>query len=140
MKYYEWNRGDNFIFFKNCHFHPSEIECKCGCQKQKISQDIITIAHYYRDRIGVPVRCNSGHRCVKHNSSIPNASKNSLHTHGLAMDISSVYTREGSEDKRKEEVIKMALNLASFGAIGLGLYHNRVHFDLRDEFTVYKIF
>lgn len=69
------------------NFRVSEFECHCGCGKNEIGQRIINMAQVIRDAIGVPVRVNSGYRCIKHNAKVGGV-PGSFHTKGLAADLS----------------------------------------------------
>ena len=69
------------------HFKVSEFACKCGCGKDDIDQRIIDMAETIRQALGVPVRVNSGCRCVEWNA-INKGEKNSKHISGKAADLS----------------------------------------------------
>ena len=69
------------------NFKVSEFTCKCGCGLNIIDQRVMNMAQIIRDALGVPVRVNSGCRCVKHNAK-SNGVKGSKHTKGLAADLS----------------------------------------------------
>ena len=69
------------------NFNVSEFSCKCGCGFNIIDQRIINMAQTIRDALGVPVRVNSGCRCLKHNAKVGGV-KGSKHTKGLAADLS----------------------------------------------------
>ena len=69
------------------NFKVSEFTCKCGCGHNPIDQRVIDMAQTIRDALGVPVRVNSGCRCVKHNAKSGGV-KNSKHILGKAADLS----------------------------------------------------
>ena len=69
------------------NFNVSEFTCKCGCGKNDIDQRVINMAQTIRDALGVPVKVNSGCRCVKHNANVGGV-KGSKHIKGLAADLS----------------------------------------------------
>ncbi len=69
------------------NFRVNEFACKCGCGENKISQKVIDMVQKIRDRLGTPIRINSGYRCLKHNAAVGGV-KNSKHALGLAADLS----------------------------------------------------
>mgnify|MGYP002622623783 FL=1 len=69
------------------NFRVSEFACHCGCGYNNIDQRVINMAQTIREALGVPVKVNSGCRCVKHNAKVGGV-KNSKHTKGLAADLS----------------------------------------------------
>ena len=69
------------------NFKVSEFTCKCGCGHNPIDQRVIDMAQTIRQALGVPVRVNSGCRCVKHNAKSGGV-KNSKHILGKAADLS----------------------------------------------------
>ena len=73
------------------NFKQSEFACKCGCgfglKDGDIDTGLIDIAQKIRDYVGVPVRVNSGCRCVSHNARVGGV-KGSWHTKGKACDLS----------------------------------------------------
>ena len=68
------------------NFSVKEFECHCGCGTNLIDQRVMDMCQTIRDRLGEPVRVNSGYRCDKHNASVGGV-RNSNHTQGLAADI-----------------------------------------------------
>ncbi len=68
------------------NFKVSEFTCHCGCGFNIINQKVIDMAQVIRDELGVPVRVNSGCRCVNHNKKVGGV-KGSYHTKGLAADL-----------------------------------------------------
>lgn len=68
------------------NFKVSEFACK-HCGENKIDQRVIDMSQVIRDKLGVPVRVNSGYRCEEHNASVGGV-KGSKHTKGLAADLS----------------------------------------------------
>ena len=51
------------------HFKVSEFACK-HCGKNLIDQRVINMAEEIRQKLGVPVRVNSGYRCEVHNANV----------------------------------------------------------------------
>ena len=68
------------------NFKVSEFACK-HCGENKIDQRVLNMAQVIRDELGVPVKVNSGYRCVEHNANVGGV-KDSFHTFGLAADLS----------------------------------------------------
>ena len=71
------------------NFDITEFACKCGCGENQIQQKVIDMVQKIRDRLGLPIRINSGYRCIKYNAEV-NGVKGSKHTEGLAADLSCV--------------------------------------------------
>ena len=80
------------------HFKVSEFACK-HCGQNHIDQRVINMAEEIRQKLGIPVRVNSGYRCEVHNKNVggvcPKYDKNgklicrgSNHMYGLAADLS----------------------------------------------------
>ena len=69
------------------NFNVSEFACHCGCGYNVIDQRVINMAQAIRDKLGVPVRVNSGCRCEKNNSRAGGV-KGSFHVKGKACDLS----------------------------------------------------
>ena len=79
------------------HFKVSEFACK-HCGENKIDQRVINMAEEIRQKLGVPVRVNSGYRCETHNRKVGGVGKvydkngklikkGSNHMYGLAADL-----------------------------------------------------
>lgn len=68
------------------NFKVKEFACKC-CGENCITQPVIDMCQTIRSEMKVPVRINSGYRCVKHNAAVGGV-KGSFHTQGLAADLS----------------------------------------------------
>ena len=69
------------------NFNVSEFTCHCGCGMNNAEQDLINMCQKVRDKLGVPVRVNSGCRCAKHNAKVGGV-RNSQHMLGVAADLS----------------------------------------------------
>ena len=68
------------------NFSVNEFACKCGCGENKINQKVIDMVQKIRDKLGSPIKINSGYRCLKHNAEVGGV-KNSKHVLGLAADL-----------------------------------------------------
>ena len=69
------------------NFRVDEFTCKCGCGMNNAEQKLLDMCQMIRDELGVPVRVNSGCRCVKHNAKSGGV-RNSQHLNGVAADLS----------------------------------------------------
>lgn len=68
------------------NFKASEFACH-HCGENKACQELIDICQKIRDKLGAPIRINSGYRCPVHNAKVGGV-KNSYHTQGKAADLS----------------------------------------------------
>lgn len=120
-------KGSNVKLSEN--FWAYEFDCSCSrCKETPIDLDLVAYLQQIRDHFGKPIggRRLTGYRCPEHNAEVANASKTSLHTQGMAADISI----EGEEPA---EIAKFA---ESIGVKGIGLYDTDkdghfVHIDTR---------
>lgn len=69
------------------NFNVKEFACHCGCGYNVIDQRVVDICQKIRDRVGVPVRVNSGCRCKNYNLKVGGVN-GSFHTTGYAADLS----------------------------------------------------
>lgn len=72
-------------------FKMKEFECHCGCRmpdsaRANIAALVEQVLDPARERLGRPVRVNSGYRCAKHNREVGGVSA-SQHLRGEAADI-----------------------------------------------------
>jgi len=114
------------------NFYGREFRCQCGCGQENVSPTLVSLLQKLRDQVGA-LKITSGVRCEKHNSTIGGA-KRSWHVprigpagieRGNAADITYV-TAPGPMG-----ILKLYVLADCFGSKGLGLYHNRVHVDVR---------
>jgi len=107
-----------------------EFACKCGCGLKKINPMIAIIMEIARHFEGdKPLSCNSGCRCRDHNENVQKEynknyvsySSTSTHMECIAVDIPS----------KDPKGLYDLLDSLFPNMFGIGLYHNRVHFDLR---------
>lgn len=68
------------------NFKVKEFACH-HCGENKVNQELINLCQKIRDKVGLPIRINSGYRCPAHNASVGGV-KNSYHVQGLAADLS----------------------------------------------------
>lgn len=105
------------------NFSKSELSCKC-CGIAKMDPVFLSRLQAMRDHFGKAIGITSGYRCEKHNDAVPNASKNSQHLHGRAVDISI----SGLTSNDRHELLKASI---LFGFTGVGFGKNNFHIDLR---------
>lgn len=105
------------------HFDRSEHECKCGCGFDTVDVKLSQAEEMLRNHFKAPVIVMGPNRCPFHNAATPGAAKGSLHMEGKAADY-------GVQDVTPQEVYDY-LEKKFPGSCGIGLYHNRVHFDVR---------
>jgi uncharacterized protein YcbK (DUF882 family) len=73
------------------NFKLSEYASKCGAKRLMLHPSIIAGVQNIRDACGFSIRINSGFRTTEHNASpAVGGSPNSLHTLGMAVDLSPV--------------------------------------------------
>lgn len=74
------------------HFSREEFRCQCGgkyCNgfPAEPSPALLVLADNVREHFGKPATITSGLRCERHNAGVSNASANSRHMYGKAMDF-----------------------------------------------------
>lgn len=74
------------------YFTREEFRCKCGgryCDGFPAEPHMVTVrfADEIRERLGKPIKVNSGLRCPRHNANTPGAAVNSNHMGGGAADL-----------------------------------------------------
>lgn len=120
----KYKRGSTTKLSKN--FVATEFDCEgTGCCKETvIDEKLVEILQKIRDHFGKPIGGShlTAYRCPTHNANVANAAKGSLHTKGMAADISI-------EGVKPAEIAKYA---ESIGVLGIGLYDTFVHIDSRD--------
>lgn len=86
--------------------------------------NLLMILDNMRHRSQIPYKITSAYRSPEYNSKLKNASKNSAHTKGKAVDISA------PDSKTKYSIIEAALH---FGIQRVGVGSNFVHIDIEEE-------
>lgn len=121
-------RGITMQLTKN--FSKAELECPC-CQQIMMHQKLLVALQSFRDDLDRPFRINSGYRCEEHNRKIGGA-KNSKHVIGCAVDISIV----NWEPDDIHRLLYLATGYEQ-SPTGIGVYPTFIHFDVRDENTLW---
>jgi uncharacterized protein YcbK (DUF882 family) len=88
----------------------------------KMDAGLLQMLDKVREKLGIPLRINSGYRSPKHNSRLSSSVKNSAHTMGKAVDIS---TRNMSHEKKRE----MVRLFKEMGITRFGIGRTYVHVD-----------
>ena len=94
------------------YFKISEFDCKCGCGKNNIDDELVKKLDRVREKAGIPIVVSSGCRCEKHNKE-EGGKENSAHLSGLAVDMKAISS--GTRWKLME-----ALFTTGFNRIGMG--------------------
>jgi len=105
------------------HFSEREFCCPC-CKKLPKLTNLIYALELLRYRCKKPLVISSGYRCVPYNSLIGGAIT-SRHTMGTAADVMC------PEGMNIFTFFEYALEIPVFKNGGIGVYHNRLHLDIR---------
>ena len=106
------------------NFSRSEFACHCGCGFDTVDAELLHVLQYdIRNYYGQKVTIISGCRCFAYNLGTPGAARNSLHIEAKAADImlANIAPRALCHYLAQKFPNKY----------GLGLYHNRIHLDVR---------
>lgn len=76
-------------------FSMNEFECHCGCRMPDSARaNIVALVEQVldpvREKLGMPIKVNSGYRCPRHNEEVLGV-RNSQHMKGEAADIAMVH-------------------------------------------------
>ncbi len=113
------------------NFDRSEHACGCGCGFDTVDVELNEVLQNdVRDHFGAVVTISGPNRCFTRNLNTPGAAKDSLHTEGKAADIKVA----GISPKE----IFSYLDRRFPDKYGIGLYHNRVHVDVRPSKARWK--
>ena len=113
------------------NFNKSEFDCKSGADMpQEVFNNIQKLANQLqiiRNKVGVPIKINSGYRSPDYNDNVVKGAKNSQHKLGKAADIVI-------EGYTPDDVADLIEELIASGDIlqgGLGRYNTFTHYDIR---------
>jgi len=107
------------------NFKASEFRCPC-CGLGEIAPETVFVVQRLRDELGVPLRINSGVRCVKHNKEVGGVA-NSQHVLKTAADVSCSLS-----PGKVFNTIKELYNKGEIPPLGYcQLYPSFVHLDTR---------
>ena len=114
------------------NFNLDEFKCKDGTPVPEEYLDNIQYLaeqlQIIRNHIGKSIRITSGYRSKAHNARTPGASKRSQHLYGRAADIKV----KGWSGPKLAGFIEGLIATGRLHNGGLGVYHNRVHYDTRE--------
>ena len=102
------------------YFTKSEFACKCGCGRNSISSDLITLLDAAREEADTAFVITSGYRCPAHNKAV-GGSPSSSHIKGLAVDIKA----DNSANR-----MKIINGLTNAGFKRIGIHHRFIHVDI----------
>ena len=106
------------------HFSRKEFECQCGCGFDTVDIELLEALETIRHRYMKGIKITSGCRCAKHNKAEGGAD-DSQHTKGRAADFKV-------KDMEPEEIYNFLCRTYP-KTFGIGIYHNRIHIDSRQE-------
>ncbi|WP_136465197.1 YcbK family protein [Flagellimonas onchidii] len=113
------------------NFDLSEFQSRDGAKMPiHVMNNIIKLAkvlQVMRNEFGRPITITSGYRSPEHNATVSGAVPNSTHTKGKAADFKVA----GLTAKQMYDGIETMISQGKVPEGGLGLYSNRVHYDMR---------
>jgi len=117
-----------------------EVACQCGCgfdvYDVELSRAVQQSADFFKKRDGaekVMIDVFSGNRCFSHNMAIPNASRDSQHVKGKAIDYMVSTYKDGKWTLITTSELSEYLDGKYPDKYGIGKYWSgRVHLDVRD--------
>lgn len=111
------------------NFSRKEFACQgkdCCGGSSPIDSRLVDALQLFRDKIGKPLKVNSGFRCITHNA-IVGGEPDSQHTKGYAADIAIV------DGMTVEQMRGTAETIGAFQYGGIGLYNTFIHLDVRPD-------
>lgn len=107
-------------------FSRVEFACECGCGFDTVDAELLKVLQEdIRDYFKKEVTISGGNRCAARNAVTPGAARHSPHMEGKAADFKVKDT--------SPRAVYTYLDRKFPNKYGLGLYHNRVHFDVRPD-------
>lgn len=103
------------------NFTAKEFACPCGCHHTWHWPDFFDRLQSLRERLGKPLRINSGHRCFAHNRAVGGTPGSQHRT--LAVDLST----RGFDPETRLTLDRLAHEA---GFTGFGYYWTFLHLDL----------
>jgi len=120
---------------KNLSRH--EFACECGCGFDTADFDLVNALQNCVDHFtGCYVVISGPNRCATHNKTVGGAD-NSMHQFGKAADF-KLYTLK-TREQIDPSLVYDYLDDKYSNRCGIGIYHNRVHFDVRSEFARWEV-
>ena len=113
------------------NFSKSEFDCNSGADMpQEVLNNIQKLANQLqiiRNKVGVPIKINSGYRSPDYNDNVVKGAKNSQHKLGKAADI----VIEGYTPDDVADLIEELIESGDILQGGLGRYNTFTHYDIR---------
>lgn len=113
------------------HFLRAEYECKCGCGFDTVDIMLNKVFEMVRKHFNAVVTVLSGCRCILHNETV----QKQVNKNYVPYSSDSWHMKARAGDIRVQGVspkeVYNFLNERFPQSCGIGLYHNRVHFDSR---------
>jgi uncharacterized protein YcbK (DUF882 family) len=104
------------------HFSDEELQCRCGCGKNKVKPELLEALELLRATYNKPMKVNSGYRCRAHNDRI-GGHHNSAHCDGLAVDIAV------PNSVVRHQLLWSIMRSGEFD--GVGISHTFIHLDMK---------
>lgn len=100
------------------YFKMKEFECRDGCVMPASARDNIValvenVLDPARERLGMPIRVNSGYRCAKHNRKVGGGAA-SQHLLGEAADVVPVNSEKGKVKSELERLVRIIKEQGAF--------------------------
>lgn len=100
------------------YFKMKEFECRDGCvmpasARENIVALVENVLDPARERLGMPIRVNSGYRCAKHNRKVGGVAA-SQHLLGEAVDVVPVNSEKGKVKSELERLVRIIKEQGAF--------------------------
>ena len=100
------------------YFKMKEFECRDGCVmpasvRENIEALVENVLDPARERLGMPIRVNSGYRCAKHNRKVGGVAA-SQHLLGEAADVVPVNSEKGKVKSELERLVRIIKEQGAF--------------------------
>lgn len=100
------------------YFKMKEFECRDGCvMPASVRENIVALVENVldpaRERLGMPIRVNSGYRCAKHNRKVGGVAA-SQHLLGEAADVVPVNSEKGKVKSELERLVRIIKEQGAF--------------------------
>ena len=100
------------------YFKMKEFECSDGCVmpasvRENIEALVENVLDPARERLGMPIRVNSGYRCAKHNRKVGGVAA-SQHLLGEAADVVPVNSEKGKVKSELERLVRIIKEQGAF--------------------------
>ena len=128
------------------HFTRKEFACECGCGFDTIDFELLNILEdsraYFTEKYGkVKIKITGGNRCIAHNEEIQKKyvknyipfSSQSQHKFAKAADHKHYYKKNEDWIQIDPKEVYDYYDKKYTNNAGVGLYHNRVHIDSRNQ-------